>query len=130
MRGVQLPGHTILLSRALGLLEGLCMDLAPDKTLLNIVQPLLNKRIGSREQITWVWQRIQELAGQYLALPDEVGALKTQITGLKHQQIRQEKWLVYTILLIIAGLFIPEGTIRNVIVILGTTPLLYKFLRK
>ena len=72
-------GHAILLSRSLGLVEGLTMELLPEATLLEAVQPVLTKRIGTRSQITWALNQAKQIVSGYLKLPQEVAALRAEI---------------------------------------------------
>jgi predicted unusual protein kinase regulating ubiquinone biosynthesis (AarF/ABC1/UbiB family) len=103
MQGVQLPGHTILLSRALGLLEGLCIDLQPQRTLLEIVTPILPKRLGSRSQVRWVTQRGKDLIQGYLDMPENITALRQEIRQLQRQKSNHVPILLAAICIIAAA---------------------------
>ncbi len=73
-RGIAFPRHTIILGRALGLIEGITGALVPDQNLLSLAKPRLlrlgNLRGRLRDLLAEVTQRWQRLTG----LPDRVEA--------------------------------------------------------
>jgi ubiquinone biosynthesis protein len=100
-RGIAFPRHTILLTRALGLVEGLIGELVPDDSLLNLAKPRL-RRLASpvmlaRDLLTSARDRLQRLAG----LPDRVEAALAARSGPDFTPL-------VAALVLIAALQVPE----------------------
>lgn len=123
MEGIVFPQHTILLSRATGLVEGMCMSLVPGRNLLDLIRPRLG-RIGSwrtrlrllREELTALWR-------DYRSLPERIEA------GFAR---RQEFPLapILLALLLIAALQLDPGAARTWATIATATGLGWWLLRK
>jgi predicted unusual protein kinase regulating ubiquinone biosynthesis (AarF/ABC1/UbiB family) len=75
MDGIIFPQHTVLLSRATSLLEGVCMELVPGKNLLDLVRPRLTRLTTVRGQIKNFISEVQALWKTYRRLPDNIEAL-------------------------------------------------------
>lgn len=108
IEGLVFPQHTLLLSRATGLIEGLCTQLVPGQGFLDLIKP----RLG---QLTWkvraqalladvrdTWQRFRRL-------PDRVDALVAA-----QQRPAPNHTAVVAALLLIAALLLEAGTARTI----------------
>jgi predicted unusual protein kinase regulating ubiquinone biosynthesis (AarF/ABC1/UbiB family) len=78
MDGIVFPQHTVLLSRATSLVEGVCMQLVPGTNLLDLVRPRLGRLTTLRGQLRNWLADVQELWKAYRGLPDKVDALLAQ----------------------------------------------------
>jgi ubiquinone biosynthesis protein len=78
MDGIVFPQHTVLLSRATSLIEGVCMQLIPGKNILDLVRPRLGKLTTVRGEIERIASEIKTLWRAYQQLPDKVDALLQQ----------------------------------------------------
>jgi len=66
MRGIAFPRHTVLLARATGLLESICMDLLPDRNVLDVLRPRIRRFLGPRvmarrlaADLVRIWDRLR-----------------------------------------------------------------------
>lgn len=70
--GIAFPRHTILLTRALGLIEGVCGDLVPDQPLLALAKPRL-QRMSSPLGMAKDWfADLGERLQRFIDLPERV----------------------------------------------------------
>lgn len=107
VRGVTFPRHTVLLSRASSLVEGLCMELVPGSNVLDLLRPRLDRYAGPvamlRRQV-----ELLRLAGRaWLDLPDRL------LEAVRHQRPAADVRPVVMALLLIAALQLPEGPWRT-----------------
>jgi predicted unusual protein kinase regulating ubiquinone biosynthesis (AarF/ABC1/UbiB family) len=63
LRGVVLPRNTVLLSRATGLLEGVCLTLTPDRNLIALARPHLGRLLAQQPLDELRWQ-VRRLVGR------------------------------------------------------------------
>jgi predicted unusual protein kinase regulating ubiquinone biosynthesis (AarF/ABC1/UbiB family) len=78
MDGIVFPQHTVLLSRATSLIEGVCMQLVPGSNLLDLVRPRLGRLTTLRGQVRNLLVDLKEMWKSYRALPDKVDSLLAQ----------------------------------------------------
>ena len=79
MQGLTFPRHTLLLSRATGLIEGLCMELVPDRNFIDVVRPRLGKTLTWKTQMAWIREAVSDTIAQWRALPDRVEAMQRRV---------------------------------------------------
>ena len=77
--GLTFPRHTLLLSRATGLVEGLCMDLLPDRNFFDIIRPRLTRVLSWQSQVRWFGSLISERFNQWQALPARIESMQRAI---------------------------------------------------
>ncbi|MBA3939086.1 MAG: AarF/ABC1/UbiB kinase family protein [Planctomycetes bacterium] len=106
--GLVLPRHTIMLSRATGLIEGVCMELVPGTNLLDLIRPRLAGLTGLRTQLSRWWQDLQETWKAYRGLPERVEALAARPAPAQRSQA------LLAALLLIAALQLEPGTVRTI----------------
>ena len=75
MDGIVFPQHTVLLSRATSLIEGVCMELVPGNNLLDLVRPRLGKLSTLRGQLRNLLADAKETWKAYRGLPEKIDAL-------------------------------------------------------
>jgi predicted unusual protein kinase regulating ubiquinone biosynthesis (AarF/ABC1/UbiB family) len=78
MDGIVFPQHTVLLSRATSLIEGVCMELVPGNNLLDLVRPRLGKLTTLRGQLRNLLAEAKEVWKAYRGLPEKIDALLAQ----------------------------------------------------
>lgn len=70
--GIAFPRHTILLSRALGLIEGVCGELVPDQPLFALAKPRLQRLVSplglAQDWLVDLGQRLQ----RFIDLPERI----------------------------------------------------------
>ncbi len=75
MDGIVFPQHTVLLSRATSLIEGVCMELVPGNNLLDLVRPRLGRLTTLRGQLRNLLAEAKEVWKAYRGLPEKIDAL-------------------------------------------------------
>ncbi len=80
-QGIVFPQHTIMISRATSLLEGLCVELVPDTSFLNLVRPRLQKIITPWSQVRRMLDEAREMWHALRILPDRLAALHMPHAG-------------------------------------------------
>ena len=78
MDGIVFPQHTVLLSRATSLIEGVCMELVPGSNLLDLVRPRLGRLSTLRGQWRNLMADAREMWKAYRGLPEKIDALAAQ----------------------------------------------------
>ncbi len=73
-RGIAFPRHTILLSRALGLVEGLVGELVPEDSLLNLAKPRIVALGTLRSQLRDLLGATQAKLRRWIDLPQRIEA--------------------------------------------------------
>lgn len=121
--GIAFPRHTILLSRALGLIEGVCGDLVPDQGILVLAKPRL-ARLGSPLGMAKDWladmgQRLQA----FIDLPERIDRVLARQRGVDLAP------LVCGVVLI-AAILLPDGPWRLTAAAIAGTALLGSLLRR
>lgn len=112
MQGVSLPQHTIMLSRALGLIEGICMDLVPGVGFVELVQPRAPQFLDWRARLRWIAATGSELWQQFRALPDRVATIAADTRAIRDQPTTAPA--LVPALILIAALLLPPGTTQTV----------------
>jgi ubiquinone biosynthesis protein len=106
MEGIVFPQHTVLLSRATGLVEGLCMTLVPGRNLLDLMRPRLARLTSLRAQLTGWWEDLRDTWTSYRGLPERIEAALA----------RQPSFPILPLiaaLVLIAALQLEAGTARS-----------------
>lgn len=80
-RGLAFPRHTILLARALGLVEGVCGELDPSRNLLDIVRPRLVRLSTLRGRVDDWLRDAGDRLRTWLDLPDRIERLMARPAG-------------------------------------------------
>lgn len=75
MEGLAFPRHTILLTRALGLIEGLIGELVPDDNLLSLAKPRLLRLASLRGRIRDLWSEATSRLKRLADLPERIERL-------------------------------------------------------
>ena len=75
VRGLVFPRHTMLLGRATGLVEGVCMELVPGVNLLDLVKPRVKRITGLKMRLRHILDEAKEFYLGLRSLPDKVAAL-------------------------------------------------------
>jgi predicted unusual protein kinase regulating ubiquinone biosynthesis (AarF/ABC1/UbiB family) len=75
MEGIVFPQHTVLLSRATSLVEGVCMSLVPGTNLLDLMRPRLGRLTTVHGQVRNLIADLRETWRAYRGLPDKIDAL-------------------------------------------------------
>ena len=79
MKGLSFPRHTLLLSRASGLIEGLCMELVPERNVLDLIRPRLTKVLNWQTQLGWFAELLKDRFEQWQRIPDHIQSLQQRI---------------------------------------------------
>lgn len=124
MDGIVFPQHTVLLSRATSLIEGVCMELVPGQNLLDLVRPRLGRLTTLRGQLRNLMAEAKELWRAYRGLPEKVDALLAQKTP------SFPLMPIMGALLLIAALQLPVGDGRTIAVGLCCAMTLIGLLRR
>ncbi len=105
--GIVFPQHTLMLSRATSLIEGLCMDLVPSANMLDLIRPRL-ARITWHAQVRRVVEELRETWLRLRTLPDRLeAAVRDRDRG--HRQLAP----ILAALLLIAALQLDPGMART-----------------
>lgn len=72
MEGLAFPRHTILLSRALGLIEGLIGELVPEDSLLTLARPRLTRLSSVRGRLSDLLAEATDKLKRFAALPERI----------------------------------------------------------
>jgi len=108
MRGLTFPRHTLLLTRATALIEGLCMDLVPDRNFLDIVRPRLSQSLTWQTRLRWLRETIVDTLNDWRAIPDRVASLQRSVDQLA---ARDDGVLtMVAALALVAVMMLPEET--------------------
>ena len=75
MEGLAFPRHTILLTRALGLVEGLLGELVPEESLLNLARPRLARLSSLRGRVRDLLAEATDRLKRFADLPDRIERL-------------------------------------------------------
>jgi ubiquinone biosynthesis protein len=75
MQGLAFPRHTILLTRALGLVEGLIGELVPEEGLLTLARPRLTRLANVRSRLRDLFNDARERLKRFYALPERIERL-------------------------------------------------------
>ncbi len=73
--GIAFPRHTILLTRALGLIEGQVGDLVPDRNLLTLAKPRLARLSSWRQQASDILSDLRDRVQRLAGLPERIEKL-------------------------------------------------------
>ena len=121
--GIAFPRHTILLSRALGLVEGVCGELVPGRNLTSLAKgrlARLSSPIGLvRDWLSDTGQRIQRL----LEMPERLERALSARTERDHAPV------LAAILLVVAVL-LPEGPWRSTAAVLTGCAVILSLVRR
>jgi ubiquinone biosynthesis protein len=124
MDGIVFPQHTILLSRATSLVEGVCMELVPGKNLLDLMRPRLTRLTTLRGQVKHFVSDLQLMWKAYRGLPDKINAL------LAKKDPTFPLIAIISALLLIAALQLQPGISRDIAVIASVCGVIYGIIRK
>ena len=105
--GLVFPRHTILLTRALTLAEGICLELNPGQSMLALVRPRLGQRFSPWSQVKVAWQDTVEFWKSLRALPKRID------DALKPRGPDQTLSALLAAVLLLAVLQVPDGPIRT-----------------
>lgn len=120
--GIAFPRHTILLSRALGLIEGVCGELVPDQGILVLAKPRLRRLISPMGLAQdWLADAGQRLRA-FLDLPERVERALARQHGVDLAP------LICGVVLI-AAILLPEGPWRTAAAAVAGLALLFSLLR-
>ncbi len=108
--GLVFPDHTVLLSRATGLIEGVCTTLVPGEGLLNLVKPHLKGLASVRLQLRLWRDELLATWRAYRDLPQRLDSL------LNRPQSGFPITTVLAALLLLAAMQIPHETWRAIAV--------------
>lgn len=75
MKGLAFPRHTILLTRALGLVEGLLGELVPEESLLTLARPRLARLSNFRGRLRDLLAEATDRLKRFADLPDRIERL-------------------------------------------------------
>ena len=123
MDGIVFPQHTVLLSRATSLVEGVCMQLVPGANLLDLVRPRLGRLTTVRGQVRNLVADLKEMWKAYRGLPDKVDALLAKKPG------SFPLMPIMGALLLIAALQLDPSEARTIAIVLAATFTLLGLLR-
>jgi predicted unusual protein kinase regulating ubiquinone biosynthesis (AarF/ABC1/UbiB family) len=121
MHGVVLPQHTIMLARATGLIEGVCMELVPGTNVLELARPRLGRVISPFAEAKRLLSEMREMWRGLRRLPE-------QVASLRQAPPRQDP-LIWGILLI-AALQLDHGPWRTAAAICALGGLVRSLLRR
>lgn len=110
-RGLIFPHHTILLSRAVGMLEGLCAELVPERSMLTLARPVLRRRLTYGMHLRHLLAEIRELKTAIAGIPERLAALK-----------RGPDYTVHAVLagcVLLGAFHLPHGVWRDAAVAVG-----------
>ncbi len=124
MDGIVFPQHTVLLSRATSLVEGVCMTLIPGKNLLDLVRPRLGKITTVGGQIKHFVAEIKTMYKAYRGLPDKIDAL------LAKKDAPFPIIALVSALLLIAAMLMPPGISRDIASIAAALGVLFGIIMK
>lgn len=96
---IRLPSEFTLLSKAMLILEGLISRLAPEKSLMEIIEPfakdLLQRRFSYEYGKKWLFKQVQDYGEIFAALPRQISDLLNVLEGgqfkilLEHRDLEQ-----------------------------------------
>lgn len=109
-RGLAFPRHTILLTRALGLLEGVCGELDPERNLIDIVRPRLRLLTTARGRLEDLLAEGRQRLTRWLELPERLERIERQLGRPAQVDLSP----VIAGLALVAALLLPPGTWRLV----------------
>ena len=121
MQGVVLPQHTIMLARATGLIEGVCMELVPGTNVLELARPRLGKVISPFAEAKRMLSEMREMWRGLRRLPEQIASLR--------QPAPRQGPLIWGILLI-AALQLDHGVWRDTAAIVAAGGLLLSLIRR
>lgn len=115
MDGIVFPQHTVLLSRATSLIEGVCMQLVPGQNLLDLVRPRLGRLTTLRGQVRNLLADLKDTWRAYRGLPEKVDALLAQ------KPLHFPLMPIMGALLLIAALQLDASELRTIAIALAAT---------
>jgi len=118
---VVLPQHTIMLARATGLIEGVCMELVPGTNVLELARPRLGKVISPFAEAKRMLSEMREMWRGLRRLPEQIASLR--------QPAPRQGPLIWGILLI-AALQLDHGVWRDTAAIVAAGGLLLSLIRR
>ena len=103
--GIVFPQHTVLLSRATGLIEGTCITLVPERSMLDLVRPRLGRLFSVRTRLKHLREELAEVWRAYRHLPERIDSALAK---------RQEFPLapILAALLLVAAIQLTDSTAR------------------
>ncbi len=112
LRGVVLPRNTVLLSRATGLLEGVCVSLVPDRNLIALARPELTRLVLRQpvDELHWQWRRFRRRVERWWDLPERVDRL-VAVPPAPVRAAAPWPWIAAAVLLVAAA-WAPDPTGR------------------
>ncbi len=123
MDGIIFPQHTVLLSRATSLLEGVCMELVPGINMLDLIRPRLSRLTTIHGQIKNFIEDLQSMWKAYRRLPDHVNAL------LAKKEPTFPLLPILSALLLIAALQLTPSTERDIAIIATAVGIIFGILK-
>lgn len=112
--GVVFPMHTLLLSRATGLIEGLCTQLVPGSSFLDLVKPRLAKASWTN-QVEAALAGLRETWNRWRRLPDRLEESLEQIR--QGQQTAGSPLALVCAVLLVGALLLEPGAGRIIVAI-------------
>jgi predicted unusual protein kinase regulating ubiquinone biosynthesis (AarF/ABC1/UbiB family) len=122
MEGLVLPRHTILLTRAISLLEGVCCELVDDRGFLELVRPRLGRIVDWRTQLRFRLRDARQWLTELRRLPERLDALARTAPA-------RRDYLVPALLLILIALLGLDGWPRLGAIATGGLLALWDLLR-
>jgi ubiquinone biosynthesis protein len=104
--GLVFPQHTVMLSRATGMLEGLCGELVPEVSFLNLVRPLLTRRFTPWTEVKRFVEDAKQLWASLRTLPERMALMRQRANRTAHAVVAGCALLGAT--------HLPEGALRDV----------------
>ncbi len=108
--GLVFPQHTLLLSRATGLVEGLCNELVPGQGFLDLVKPRLSA-VSWKTRIKTGLAEVRETWNRFRKIPDRLDEL---IAQRQTPTTSTNQTAVVAALLLIAALLLEPGEMRTI----------------
>ncbi len=105
--GLVFPRHTILLTRALTLAEGICLELNPGVSMLTLVRPRLKRQLSIWKQVRSFAEDLGEFWTSLRSLPQQVN------DALRPKGPDPVLNALLAAVLLLAVLQVPEGPLRT-----------------
>ena len=105
MQGLTFPRHTLLLSRATALIEGLCMELLPDRNVLAIIKPRLRHFLTWQTRLQWLRATLMDEVQRWRLVPDRLQSIDRGLARLQAARSQAMTIVIAVVLLTAAVLY-------------------------
>ncbi|TVR15366.1 MAG: AarF/ABC1/UbiB kinase family protein [Planctomycetota bacterium] len=105
MQGLTFPRHTLLLSRATALIEGLCMELLPDRNILAIIKPRLSRFLTWQTRLRWLRATFMDEVQRWRLVPDRLQSIDQGLSRLLSARSQAMTVVIAVVLLTAAVLY-------------------------